>query len=177
MISIEIICKFKNKDLKMEKKIIVYPNDILKHVSKDVEKFDINLHNLLDDIKDTLLGSDSVGLAAIQIGVPLNIVLIKDGDKIIEGINPVITDRRGEKTAPEGCQSVPNVIEMVRRSFQITVSYQDRGGNKIVDIVDDFMAKVWQHETDHLKGVLYIDKLSNSKRKIVLGKYKKRKKV
>ncbi len=160
----------------MEKKIIVYPNVLLNEVSGNVVDFNSELHTLLDDMRDTLSPLEGIGLAAVQVGVLLNIVLIQDGENFIEVINPVVTNSIGSKVAYEGCFSLPKVGHSVKRAFQITVDYQDRDGKKITNTYEDLMAKVFQHEIDHLNGVLYTERLSKTWKKKILAKYKKLKK-
>lgn len=157
----------------MIKKILTYPNTKLNEVSKDVVEFDTELHTLLDDMKDTLKPLEGIGLAAVQVGVLLKVMIIKDGNDIIEIINPVITHKFGEKTANEGCFSLPKVSALVKRAYKIDVEYQDRNGNKINETLEDLNAKVFQHELDHLLGILYTERLSKTWKKKTLAKYKK----
>lgn len=149
----------------MIKKILKYPNKILEQVSKDVEVFNEELNIMLDDMKDTLDDSEGVGLAAIQIGVPLNVLLVKYNDTLIEAINPDIVHTIGERTELEGCLSIPNVNEYVTRANEITIEYYDRNNNLCVRTCNGMEATIWQHELEHLNGGLYIDNLSSGKRK------------
>ena len=163
----------------MIKEILVYPNPILRKKSKDVEKFDKELHTLLDDMNDTLIASGGVGLAAVQIGVLKNVLLInlpvidpsddtKDiilPENLIEAINPVITHKDGEQIHQEGCLSVPGYYDDIKRAFNITVTYFNRHGKQITIEVDDFEAVAWQHEMEHLSGHVFIENLSFLKRK------------
>jgi peptide deformylase len=166
----------------MIKEIITYPNKILRTKSKDVEKFDSELHTLLDDMYETMIAFEGVGLAAIQIAVPLNVLLIcapnedniQSHENLIEAINPKITRKDGTIVYTEGCLSVPDVHEDIKRAQEVSVEYFDRNGNKHCVEAQDFMAVVWQHEMDHLEGHIFIEKLSVLKRKKFEKEWKKR---
>lgn len=165
----------------MIREIITYPNKLLRTKSKDVVEFDTELHTLLDDMYETMIHSNGVGLAAIQVAVPLNVLIInlpneddiQNKEDLIEAINPVITVKDGEQIFPEGCLSVPGFSEEVKRANHIAVEYFDRYGQKKVMEAEDFLAVAWQHEMDHLKGHLFIEKLSITKRKKFEKEYKK----
>ncbi len=162
--------------------ILVYPNKKLRKVSSDVEKFDEKLQALLDDMCETMIAKEGIGLAAIQIGIPKNILIINlandDGvqkkEEMLEVINPKITHLDGSDIYQEGCLSVPGFYEDVQRAKNITVEYFDRFGNKIVQDLDGLLAIAMQHEIDHLKGHLFIEKLSYLKRKKFEKEWKKK---
>jgi len=166
----------------MIREIITYPNKLLRTKSKDVEKFDAELHALLDDMYETMIEKDGVGLAAIQISVALNVLLIclPDENNIqlhenaLEAINPVITEKEGVITFTEGCLSVPEVHEEIKRAQRICVEFYDRHGQKHQMEAEEFLAVVWQHELDHLEGHLFIEKLSVIKRKKFEKEWKKK---
>ena len=166
----------------MIREVITYPNKLLRTKSKDVEKFDDELHTLLDDMYDTMIDQNGVGLAAIQVGIPLNILIISLPDEndvqakedLIEAINPVITHKDGEQVFTEGCLSVPGFHEDVKRAQHIIVEYYDRYGQKQTMEAEDFLAVAWQHEMEHLEGHLFIENLSFLKRKKFEKEWKKR---
>ncbi len=166
----------------MIKDIITYPNKILRMKSKKVEKFDTELHTLLDDMYDTMVAYDGVGLAAIQISVALNVLIIcppdengiQSSEKSLEAINPKITSKDGEIVYTEGCLSVPSVHEDIKRAQKVTVEYFNRHGELQTMEAEDFLAVVWQHELDHLEGHLFIEKLSVLKRKKFEKEWKKK---
>ncbi len=172
----------------MIRDIVVYPDKRLKEVSKSVENFDKELHTLLDDMYDTMVAKNGVGLAAIQIGVPLRVLIINrpldiesDDPKLqqpkentLEVINPVILEAEGSTKFQEGCLSVPGYYEDVNRFKKIKIEYQNRDGEKIIIEDDDFLAIALQHEMDHLDGKLFIEKLSIIKRKKFEKEWKKR---
>jgi len=110
----------------MIRKIIKYPNETLNLASKDVEVFDDKLHVLLNDMRDTMLDKKGVGISAIQIGVPLNVVVIDYEGKLIEAVNPRIISSNGEQSLIEGCLSIPGVRAVVERALEVEVLYSDR---------------------------------------------------
>jgi len=164
------------------RKIITYPDKLLKKPSKDVSKFDKQLHTLLDDMYETMMDKNGIGLAAIQIAVPLNVLIINIPDKddkqlkenLIEVINPKILEMDGSTVYTEGCLSVPEYYEDVQRAKKIKVSYRNRHGDEIVTEYDDLLSIAFQHECDHLKGELFIEKLSFLKRKKFEKEWKKK---
>jgi len=157
----------------MIREVITYPNKLLREKSKDVVKFDEELHTLLDDMYDTMIAENGVGLAAIQVAIPLNILIInipneedlQDKENLIEAINPVITQKDGTQVFVEGCLSVPGFNEEIKRAQHIVVEYFDRNGEKKSMEAEDFLAVAWQHEMEHLAGHLFIENLSIIKRK------------
>ena len=166
----------------MEREILVYPDKRLKLMSQDITKFDEELHELLEDMKETMYAKDGIGLAAIQIGVAKNVLIINLTDEddeqkpenLYEIINPVILNGDGSVTYQEGCLSVPTVYEDVTRKENIKVLYYDRDGNKIEKELEGLMAIAFQHELDHLNGHLFIEKLSYLKRKKFEKEWKKK---
>ena len=166
----------------MIKEVITYPNKLLRLKSKDVEQFDNELHTLLDDMYDTMMAQGGVGLAAIQIAIPLNVLIInlpneediQEKDELIEAINPIIIQKDGTQVFTEGCLSVPGYSEDVTRAKHIVVEYFDRNGNKQIMECEDFLAVAWQHEMEHLAGHLFIENLSIIKRKKFEKEWKKK---
>ena len=166
----------------MIKEVITYPNKLLRVKSKNVEQFDNELHTLLEDMYDTMMAEGGVGLAAIQIAIPLNILIInipneediQDKDELIEAINPVVTHKDGTQIFTEGCLSVPGFNEDITRAQHIIVEYFDRHGNKQTMECEDFLAVALQHEMEHLAGHLFIENLSIIKRKKFEKEWKKK---
>lgn len=172
----------------MIKDILIYPNPILRKKSQDVTKFDTELYTILDDMNDTLKNSSGVGLAAIQIGILKNILLINipvvdpnDNEKditldknLIEAINPTITHQNGEQFYQEGCLSVPGYYDDIKRALDIRVKYYTRDNKEIIKDVTGFEAVVWQHELEHLNGHIFIENLSFLKRKKFEKEWKKK---
>lgn len=162
-------------------KVITYPDKRLKSISKNVETFDNDLHIFLDEMYETMIHSNGIGLAAIQVAAPLRIFIIcipNDRDEqsineLIEFINPVITKKDGNTLYQEGCLSVPEFYEDIERCEKITIAYQDRFENEKVLEAEGLLAIAIQHELDHLDGKLFIDKLSYARRKKFEKEYKK----
>ncbi|WP_424687919.1 peptide deformylase [Halarcobacter ebronensis] len=166
----------------MIREVLTYPNKLLRTKSSDVVKFDDELHTLLDDMYDTMIAENGVGLAAIQVGIPLNVLIInlpneediQEKEDLIEAINPVITHKDGEQVFVEGCLSVPGFNEEVKRAQHIIVEYYNRDGEKQTMECEDFLAVAWQHEMEHLAGHLFIENLSITKRKKFEKEWKKK---
>lgn len=166
----------------MIREVLTYPNKLLRTKSSDVVKFDGELQTLLDDMYDTMIAENGVGLAAIQVGIPLNVLIInlpneediQEKEDLIEAINPVITHKDGEQVFVEGCLSVPGFNEEVKRAQHIIVEYYNRDGEKQTMECEDFLAVAWQHEMEHLAGHLFIENLSITKRKKFEKEWKKK---
>jgi peptide deformylase len=172
----------------MIRDIVIYPDKRLKQISQPVERFDGELHTLLDDMYETMINKNGVGLAAIQIAEPLRALIInvpvetdsedprvqQPKENTLELINPVILDAEGKTRYQEGCLSVPGYFEEVERYKAVRIEYQDRFGQKHILEDDDFLAIAIQHEMDHLDGKLFVEKLSLLKRKKFEKEWKKR---
>ena len=122
---------------------------------KPVVNFDGRLHRLLDDMRDTLLDSGGVGLAAPQVGILRRVVLVDNGEKILELVNPVLVETSGEQVGPEGCLSVSGKYGLVKRPYYAKVRAQDRYGNWFEEEGEELTARCFCHELDHLDGILY----------------------
>ncbi|MBQ7036451.1 MAG: peptide deformylase [Clostridia bacterium] len=140
--------------------IRIIGDDLLRKKSRPVENFDEKLHNLLDDMAETMYASDGVGLAAPQVGILRRVVVIdvREGEGIIEMINPEILSSSGSQTDAEGCLSVPEYIGVVTRPDTLTFRAFDRNGNAFTKTATGFFARAVCHELDHLDGVLFVDK-------------------
>ncbi len=169
----------------MVREVITYPDKRLWQKSKPVTNFDANLHTLLDDMYDTMMDKEGIGLAAIQVAVPQNVLVInllneesgkQENADLLEVINPQIIAKEGETSYQEGCLSVPGFFEEVQRYEKITITYQNRFGEQITKELDGLLAIAMQHEMDHLEGHLFIEKLSFTKRKKFEKEFKKAKK-
>ena len=137
--------------------IVTEPDQSLRTRSLPVKNINNGVLRVLDNMRETLYAFDGVGLAAIQIGVPKRIIVVDVGDGLIEMINPVIVSREGEKRGREGCLSVPGKVGLVDRAQKISVKALDREGQEFTVEAEDLLARVFQHEIDHLEGVLFID--------------------
>lgn len=146
----------------MAKRLIVQvPDPILAKKCREVDKFDERLWTLLDDMKDTLFDANGAGLAAPQVAVLKRVALVDTEDGFYELINPVIKSMKGEQTGLEGCLSVKGKYGNVTRANDVTVIAQDRYGKKHTYKVSGFTARAFQHEIDHLDGIVYTSKCSD----------------
>ena len=130
---------------------------ILRERTKKVSTFDASLHRLLEDMLETMRDAPGVGLAANQIGVPLQVAVIEVDDKVTELVNPQIVKTSGEQLDWEGCLSIPGYVAEVSRSAKVTVKARDRHGREFRVKGEELFARALQHEIDHLNGTLYID--------------------
>lgn len=140
--------------------IVQVGDDILNKECRLVERFDDKLHQLLDDMQDTLYEANGAGLAAPQVGVLRRVCIVDVGDGPIELINPEIIATEGEQTGPEGCLSLPNEWGEVTRPMRVTVRAQNRKGKWFETTGDELCARAFCHEIDHLHGVVFTDKAS-----------------
>ena len=141
------------------RKIVCIEDELLRKKSRPVDKFDEKLHKLLDDMAETMYNANGVGLAAPQIAVLRRIVVMDCGDGLIEMINPEVYEVEGEQDGPEGCLSVPGRRGMVKRPMIVRARFQDRHGEWYEIEAEELLARCIMHETDHLDGVLYVDKM------------------
>ena len=137
------------------RKILTDREPALHKVCKPVEKFDGRLHRLLDDMKDTLLEANGVGLAAPQVGILRRVVIVDTGEEILELINPELIETDGEQEGPEGCLSVPGRYGLVKRPYYAKVRAQDRYGEWLEAEGEELIGRCFCHELDHLDGILY----------------------
>ncbi len=165
----------------MKLPIVTYPDKRLKQVSDPVETFDDTLHTFLDDMYETMIASNGIGLAAIQVAKPVQVLIVnlpdEEGEQhkedLLEVINPRIVASEGSTFYQEGCLSVPGFYEEVPRHETITLVYHDRFGNEKTLEADGLLSIALQHEIDHLLGKLFIEKLSYSRRKKFEKEYKR----
>ena len=136
--------------------IVTVGDSVLTKVSRPVTKFDRRLHQLLDDMTETLLDACGVGLAAPQVGILRRVVVVDTGeDGVLELVNPEIIAQSGEQTGLEGCLSVPGEYGIVTRPNEVTVRAQDRDGNWFEAEGEGLIARCFCHELAHLEGQLY----------------------
>ena len=134
---------------------------ILRKKSRQVEEIDRRVQTLIDDMFETMYDAGGVGLAAVQVGVLKQVIVIdteQPGEKLVL-INPEIIDTQGEQFTPEGCLSIPGKAGYVRRSETVTVRAMDRNGTVYEKTGTGLLAKAFCHEIDHLSGVLFTDKV------------------
>ncbi len=145
-----------------ERVIITRGDPCLEKKCRPVVKFDKRLHTLIDDMKETLLISNGVGLAAPQVGILRRVVVVMDvmeegNEHILELVNPEIVAQEGEQTDFEGCLSVPGQYGIVTRPNVVTVRAQDRDGNWFEATGEEIIARCFCHELEHLDGHLFVE--------------------
>ena len=144
------------------RKIVTQGDEVLTKKCREVTEFNERLHDLLEDMADTLEESGGVGLAAPQVGVLRRVVLvINDEEEIIELINPEIIHTEGEQIGPEGCLSVPGKFGMVTRPNFVRVRAQDRFGEWFEAEGEELTARCFCHELEHLDGHLYVEHIDH----------------
>ena len=163
--------------------IVTYPDKRLKLISKPVTEFNEELHTFLDDMYETMIKTNGIGLAAIQVDRAIQALIInlpnddeeglQEKANLLEIINPSITYSEGTTTYQEGCLSVPKFYEDVERFEKVAITYQDRHGNACSLEADELLSIAIQHEMDHLQGKLFIEKLSYARRKKFEKEYKR----
>ena len=150
----------------MAKRIIIqYPNPILSKQCREVTTFDKNLEILLDDMKETLDDANGAGLAAPQVSVLKKVCIVDTDDGFYELINPEIIESSGTQTGEEGCLSVKGKYGIVTRAETVKVKAQDRTGTPRIYTVSGFTARAFQHEIDHLNGIVYVTKVQGELQK------------
>ena len=184
------------------REILEVPDPVLKQVSAPVTKFDDELRTLVADMFETMYDAPGIGLAAIQVGVPLRVLVIDlqpddpDAEPVPcnhDGhhhhhqptrreprvfINPEIMDPSGDLSVySEGCLSVPEIYAEVERPARVRAQWQDLDGKHYDEVIEGLLATCLQHEMDHLEGVLFIDHLSRLKRSMALKKLEKARKA
>jgi peptide deformylase len=158
--------------------IVKYPDPILQRPAEPVTTFDRELRVLVDDMFESMYDAHGIGLAAPQIGVPKRLTVLdlslekKPEDKIVL-INPQVILREGKQIEEEGCLSLPEIREKVSRAARVKIRAQDLDGNWRDYEGEDLLARAFQHEIDHLDGILFIFRISALKRDFVLRKIRK----
>ena len=139
------------------RKIMTVKEPCLHKVCRPVEKFDKKLHKLLDDMKETLVDANGVGLAAPQVGILRRVVIVDTGEEMLELVNPELVETSGEQEGAEGCLSVPGKYGLVKRPNYAKVRAQDRDGNWFEAEGEELIARCFCHELDHLDGIVYTE--------------------
>jgi peptide deformylase len=163
------------------REIRTYPDPVLRQKTSRIERIDSTLDRLIKDMVETMHAAPGVGLAANQVGVPLQLAVIdlssrEDEDQrhpLLVIINPEVLAMEGSVIEEEGCLSIPEYAEKVKRAARIKVRAQDRTGKQFELEAEGLMAKALQHEIDHLNGLLFIDKLSPLKKNLFKRRFKK----
>jgi peptide deformylase len=160
------------------RRIVTYGTPILRQRTHEVANLNGDLQQLIDDMAATMYAAPGVGLAANQVGSPHRLFIAnpsedRDPAKLLVVINPEVVESDGELVSEEGCLSVPDFREEVRRARRVLLRGLDREGRPIEVEGHDLLARIFQHEMDHLNGLFFVDRLSPAKRDILLRKLKK----
>jgi peptide deformylase len=163
------------------RQIRTYPDPVLREKTARIERIDSSLDRLIKDMVETMHAAPGVGLAANQVGVSLQLAVIDLSTREDEGqrhpllviINPEILTMEGSVTEEEGCLSIPDYSEKVKRAARIKVRALDRTGKQFELETEGLLAKALQHEIDHLNGLLFVDKLSPLKKNLFRRRFKK----
>jgi peptide deformylase len=160
-------------------KILTYPHPKLRRKSVPIENIGGNVEKLLDDIAETMYHAPGIGLAAPQVGLNLRVCVIdvsprdENSEGLIELINPVIISAEGVQMEEEGCLSIPGFVSQVKRKAIVKVRALNRSGKPFEIEGTGLLARAFQHEIDHLDGILFIDRLSRLKRELLKRKIEK----
>ncbi|MDD2233419.1 MAG: peptide deformylase [Desulfitobacteriaceae bacterium] len=137
--------------------IVKIGSPVLREKAVEVKLITPAIEKLLNNMADTLYAAEGLGLAAPQIGVPKRVVVIDVGDGLLELINPVILEKRGNKAAAEGCLSIPGTTGEVARAAKVRIQALNRQGELVELMGEGVLARAFQHEIDHLDGILFVD--------------------
>jgi peptide deformylase len=152
----------------MERKplqLVIYPHPTLRHKSKPIKRVDADLHRIVREMFAVMYATRGIGLAANQVDLPLRLFIVNlagtpdEGEELVF-INPVVTNPKGTDEAEEGCLSLPELFGPVRRPKQVSVQAYNLKGEELRGGLDGMLARVVQHEHDHLDGVLFTDRMS-----------------
>lgn len=161
-----------------ERPIVIYGDPVLREISKVIEEITPEIKNLVSDMKDTLKKAQGLGLAAVQVGVPVRLFivdlsLIDLTETLRVFINPEILETAGEVEIEEGCLSFPGLYQKVVRNEKVRIKALDQDGNEFTIDADGMKARAILHEYDHLEGKLFIDRMSPMTRTLLRGRLRK----
>ncbi len=160
------------------RRIVTYGTPVLRQRTKEVANLNGDLQQLIDDMAETMYAAPGVGLAANQVGSPHRLFVANPADdhdpsRLLVVINPEVVESDGELATEEGCLSIPDFREEVRRAYRVLLRGLDRNGKPIEVEGQNLLARIFQHEMDHLNGLFFVDRLSPAKRDILTRKLKK----
>jgi len=159
-------------------KIVKYPEPVLSQPGEPVTKFDDKLRKFVADLFETMYAAQGIGLAAPQVAVSKRVTVIdlsmgKDPKQKLVLINPEIIFREGKQYEEEGCLSFPEIREKIQRAFKVSIRAQDENGKWFEMDGEELLSRAFQHEIDHLDGVLFLKRMSPLKRDLTLRKIRK----
>jgi len=163
---------------KMVREILIWPDPVLKKAAAPVTKFDESLRTLIAEMFETMYAADGVGLAAPQVGLLQNVIVLDTRPRQPESrpvamVNPVIQAKEGTILYVEGCLSLPGEAEEIERAANVRVKFQDVDGVDQVMDCDGLLAIAVQHESDHLQGTMFVDHISALKRELIRKRMKR----
>lgn len=158
--------------------ILRYGDEVLRQPANDVAEVTAEVRSLIDDMIETMYAAPGVGLAAPQVGVPLRVFVAdpsfgRNADDLVVLVNPAVVEEEGVQSEEEGCLSVPGFAARVRRPSRLVVRGLDRDGEPIEVEGTGLLARVLQHELDHLNGLLFLDRLRGLKRELIVRRIHK----
>jgi peptide deformylase len=164
------------------RRIFTSEDPVLRRKAKKVKKIDASTQKLIDDMVETMRDAPGVGLAAPQVGVSLRVIVVElpeDKEELqssaeLQLVNPEIITSDGEQTGEEGCLSIPGYVGLVKRKMNVTVKGLNRKGREVKVKASGYLARVLQHEIDHIDGILFTDRLSSPEDLFRLGDDKER---
>ncbi len=158
-------------------KIRTYGDPVLRKESETVEKIDESILEIIDNMVETMYDAPGVGLAAPQVGINKRIFVIDTDGELKKIINPEFVEKSEKmEEGEEGCLSIPGIYKKVKRPARVKIKYTNEKGEEVTEEAQGLYAKALQHESDHLDGVLFVDKVSNLTKKLIAKKLEKLKK-
>jgi len=158
--------------------IVKYPESVLLKKAEPVTEFNADLKKLADDMFESMYAAEGIGLAAPQIGISKRMYVVdlsvgKNPEERLVLINPEIIEKEGKQTEEEGCLSLPDIRDKVNRHFYVKMRAQDVDGTWFEVEGEELLSRAFQHELDHLDGILFIDRLSRLKKDLILRRIRK----
>lgn len=158
--------------------IVKYPEQVLLKKAEPVTEFNADLKKLADDMFESMYAAEGIGLAAPQIGISKRMYVVdlsvgKNPEERLVLINPEIIEKEGKQTEEEGCLSLPDIRDKVNRHFRVRMRAQDVDGKWFEIDGEELLSRAFQHELDHLDGILFIDRLSRLKKDLILRRIRK----
>ncbi len=139
-------------------KVVLAGDPVLRRIAHPVKEVNENIKKLLDNMAETLYHAKGVGLAAPQVGISKRVIVVDIGEGLFKLVNPEIVASSGIQDGAEGCLSVPDVVGNVKRSERVTVKALDENGDEVTIEATGYLARAFQHEIDHLNGIIFTDK-------------------